>query len=80
MAHYTIYHVLPHEGGSWEVRRERTRQSDSQHTRKAEAAQAALESARLNAPSLVRIHRRDGSVESEFRYAAETSQELQSVA
>ena len=61
----TVYWVSP-LFGSWDVRRVDT--VLSHHERKREAVDAAAQLARADRPSLLKIQRRDGSVESRRAY------------
>lgn len=63
------YVVRPVEGG-WAVQRDGAQRAASTHARKAEAVAAARELARRHAPSLLAIHRQDGSLQDEVAYEA----------
>ncbi|HVV09191.1 DUF2188 domain-containing protein [Amycolatopsis sp.] len=61
----TVYWVSP-LCGNWDVRR--GGRVLSHHCRKREAVEAAARLARADRPSVVRIQRRDGSIESTRMY------------
>jgi len=72
-ARRTVFHVSAHDG-KWVVTRERRPDGeyDSFETRDEAVARARGE-ARQQLPSQVKVHRADGSLDSEFTYGADTS-------
>ena len=71
--HRTVFHVSARDG-KWVVTRERRPDGeyDSFETRDEAVARARGE-ARQQLPSQVKVHRADGSLDSEFTYGADTS-------
>jgi len=61
----TVYWVAPMRG-SWDVRRGES--VVSHHERKRDAVRAAAKLARVDRPSVLRIQRRDGSIEGRRLY------------
>jgi hypothetical protein len=64
----TVYDVSP-DGRRWTFSEEGSVRS--RHSTKDQAVNAALKAARQNAPSQLRIHRLDGSIESDRKYEQE---------
>jgi uncharacterized protein DUF2188 len=62
-----IYHVTP-IGDAWGVRRERRKRADSIHLFKTDAVEHAKQLARTAALGAVKVHGRNGRLQSEFTY------------
>ncbi|MBD3274021.1 MAG: DUF2188 domain-containing protein [Candidatus Marinimicrobia bacterium] len=67
MADSKKYHVTPHEKG-WQVKGEKAQRANSLHTTKEEAVVFAKKLARNNNSSQVIVHRKDGTIQNEFKY------------
>ncbi len=67
MADRKIYHILPHESG-WQVRGEGAKRSSSVHQTKDEAVARAKELAHKHDLSQIKIHKQDGTIETEHTY------------
>ena len=67
MADPTIVHVHPY-GNLWKIKVAKERNYHSVYRTRTEAAEAAIDLAKLHKPSKVIIHREDGSVENERSY------------
>ncbi len=61
------YHVTPHVGGGWQVRREGAERASSVHDTQREALDRGRELARQERVELV-IHRRDGQIRDSDSY------------
>lgn len=61
----THYRVVP-DGSIWQLRRER--ETLSKHTFKYQAIEAGQSIARANPPSMLIIHKADGTIETEWTY------------
>lgn len=68
-----IYHVAPHGDEGWKVEAEGASRATSVHSTKEEAVNASRELAKSQMPSLVVIHKKDGSVQTEHSYDLETN-------
>lgn len=66
-----VYHVAPHDDG-WKVEAEGASRASSLHDTKDEALTAGRELAKSQTPSQVVVHRKDGSVQTEYTYDEET--------
>jgi hypothetical protein len=62
-----IYHVTP-KGDAWRVKRAGTRRADSIHANKTDAVARAKALANRTALGQVKVHRRDGEIQTEFTY------------
>ncbi len=67
-----VYHVAPHDEG-WKVEHEGASRAASVHDTKDEALTAARELARGKAPAAVVVHRKDGTVQTQYTYDEETA-------
>ena len=67
MSERKVYHILTHEGG-WQVRAEGAKRSSSVHQTKDEAVSRAKELARKHRLSQIKIHKQDGTLETEHTY------------
>ena len=64
------YHVTP-LGDAWRVKRAGTRRADSIHFSKPEALARAKALATRRGLGQVRVHRRDGEIQSEYTYGTD---------
>lgn len=71
-AERTVYHVASH-GEGWKVEHEGASRATSVHDTKDEALTAARELARGKAPAAVVVHRKDGTVQTQYTYDEETA-------
>lgn len=67
MAKRSVIHVTPHEKG-WQVKQEGAQRAGSVHPTKQEAVDAAVNRAKSGPPSQVKIHKKDGTIQSERTY------------
>lgn len=67
MAKRTVYHVSP-SGDRWKVKREGAAQAAKTFDLKAAAITYARSVAKNNKPSQVIVHRKDGTIETEWTY------------
>ncbi len=67
MAALKKYHVTPHDKG-WQVKGEKAQRANSLHVTKEEAVVTAKKLARKNNASQVIVHRKDGTIQNEFKY------------
>lgn len=68
MAERVTYHVLPGEGGGWNVRLVNTGQIVSSHRSRIEAILRGRELAQSHEYSLLVIHDREGRLERQYTY------------
>lgn len=68
----TVYHVATQDEG-WKVELEGATRASSRHDTKDEALTAARELARSKAPATVVVHRKDGTIQTQFSYDEETA-------
>jgi hypothetical protein len=68
MAKRKVYHVTYHKADGWVIKLEKSDSIISSHKLKAAAVDMACHIARANEPSQVKIHRQDGTFESEVTY------------
>jgi hypothetical protein len=65
----TVYHVVyDSDGKQWRVLRENASRASSVHATKKEAITAGRKLAKNHVPSQLVIHKRDGSIETEYTY------------
>jgi hypothetical protein len=65
----TVYHVVyDSDGKQWRVLRENASRASSVHTTKKEAIAAGRKLAKSHVPGQLVIHKRDGSIETEYTY------------
>jgi poly(hydroxyalkanoate) granule-associated protein len=62
-----VFHVAPHEEG-WKVEAEGATRAASVHTTKEEALAAGRELAKGHLPSQVVVHKKDGTIQTEYTY------------
>jgi len=62
------YHVIPRPGGGWNVKEESASRVSSSHDTKAEAITRAKELAKKQALGQVIIHKKDGTIQTEYTY------------
>jgi hypothetical protein len=65
-----VYHVTP-KGDAWRAKRAGTRRADSIHLRKSDAIARAKELAQRGPLGQVKVHRRDGEIQSEYTYGGD---------
>ncbi len=64
-----VYHVVPDKAtGEWHVNKEDASEPISTHSKKDDAVDAAIELAKRNEPSQVKIHKADGTFQREYTY------------
>ncbi len=71
MARRKVWHVVPNPDGDWAVRREGAQRASGLYRNKAEAIERAKELAKANEPSQIKIHREDGTFQTEHTYGAD---------
>ena len=64
----TVYHVMPHKRGGWQVRKEYARNAKKRCPTKAEAIVHAKALAKARIPSQIKIHTQNGRIQKEFTY------------
>lgn len=71
MARRKIWHVVPNPDGDWAVKREGAQRASGLYPNKAEATERAKELAKANEPSQIKIHREDGTFQTEHTYGGD---------
>jgi len=62
-----VYHIVPREKG-WSMKREGSDRAMKNFTRKKDAMDYARQRAKAEQPSQVKIHKKDGTIQSEHAY------------
>lgn len=62
------YHIIPTQDGEWRVKRTGAERADSVHDTKDKAVGRARDLAKEQAIGQVIIHKKDGSIQTEFTY------------
>ena len=62
------FHVTPRPDGGWQVKREGAKRPSSIHRKKSPAVDRAREMAKSEPLGQVKIHRKDGTIETEHTY------------
>lgn len=68
MAKRRVLHVVPDGNAGWKVKGAGAARATSTHSTKAQAVDAARRSAKRDAPSQVKIHGKDGRIQTEHTY------------
>lgn len=64
-----VYHVTyQKESGDWRVLEEGVKQPESTHSTKSEAVESARKLAKSRIPSQLKVHKRDGKIQTEYTY------------
>ncbi len=68
-----VYHVMPAAEGGWQVKDEQEERATSTHEKKDEAVARAKELAKGQALGQVIIHKKDGTIQTEYTYVKDPS-------
>lgn len=68
MAGRKVWHVVPNSDGGWAVKKEGAQRASGLYGSKDEAIAAAKNLAKNNMPSQIKIHREDGTFQTEHTY------------
>ena len=63
-----VYHVAPKKGSGWKVQAEGTQRPTRIKKTKEDAVQEAKDLAKRQKPSQVIIHKKDGTIQTEYTY------------
>lgn len=72
-AERAVYHVAPKDDEGWKVELEGASRASSLHDTKDEALTAARELARGKVPAAVVVHRKDGTIQTQYSYDEEAA-------
>lgn len=68
MSERTVYHVVPHSGEGWDVKKQHAERATSHHETKQEAVDHARELCKSLKLAQVIVHKQDGKIETEYTY------------
>lgn len=63
-----VYHVTPNPGGGWNVKKERGERASARFGTKDPAIKRAKELAKAGGLGQVKIHKKDGTIQTEYTY------------
>lgn len=68
MSSRKVVHVVPSSKGGWDVKQERKAEPVSHHNLKDRAIDKARSEAKADGPGQVRVHGKDGKIQTEWTY------------